>query len=44
MKNLNPKIKKLITEVKKCARDVYEELGPGWPEKVYQQAVGGCFQ
>lgn len=39
MKNLNPKIKKLITTVKKCARNVYEELGPGWPEKVYQQAM-----
>lgn len=39
MRKLNPKIKKLITEVKNCARDVYEELGPGWPEKVYQQAV-----
>ena len=38
-KNLNPKIKKLITEVKKRARDVYEELGPGWPEKVYQQSM-----
>lgn len=39
MKNLNPKIKKLITTVKKCARDVYEELGPGWNEGVYQQAM-----
>ncbi len=38
-KNLNPKIKKLINEVKKCARDVYKELGPGWNEGVYQQAM-----
>jgi len=37
MKKLNPKIKKLITTVKKCARDVYEELGPGWNEGVYQR-------
>jgi len=34
MKKLNPKTKKLISTVKECARDVYEELGPGWPEKV----------
>ena len=39
MKNLTPKIKKLITTVKECAGDVYEELGPGWPEKVYQQGM-----
>jgi len=39
MAKLNPKIRKLINIVKNCARDVYEELGSGWPEKVYQQAM-----
>jgi len=39
MPKLKPKIKKLITTVQECARDVYEELGPGWPEKVYQQGM-----
>jgi len=28
--SLNPKIQKLIEEIKGCARDVYEELGTGW--------------
>lgn len=39
MIKFNPKIKKLITTVKKCACDVYEELGPGCNEGVYQQAM-----
>lgn len=39
MRKLNPKIKKLINTVKNCAKDVYDELGAGWPEKVYQQAM-----
>lgn len=39
MSKLNPKIKKLINTVKKCARDVYEGLGPGRNETVYQQAM-----
>ena len=39
MKKIDPKIKKLISTVKKCARSVYEELRAGWPEKVYQQAM-----
>lgn len=39
MKNINPQIQKLINQVKECARNVYEELGAGWPEKVYQQAM-----
>lgn len=39
MKKINLKIKKLINTVKDCARDVYGELGAGWPEKVYQQAL-----
>lgn len=29
MKKNDPKIKKLINTVKKCARSVYEELGAG---------------
>jgi len=32
-------MKKLIATVKECARDVYEKLGPGWPEKVYQRGM-----
>jgi len=39
MVKISPKIQKLIEEIKGCARDVYEELGTGWPEKVYQQAL-----
>lgn len=39
MKKIDPKIKKLINTVKDCAKDVYDELGTGWPEKVYQQAM-----
>jgi GxxExxY protein len=39
MKKIDPKIKKLINTVKDCAKDVYKELGPGWQEKVYQQAM-----
>lgn len=30
---------KLIKKVKKCAKDVYKELGAGWTESVYQQAM-----
>lgn len=36
---IKPNIKNLIKEVKKCAIDVYKELGPGWNEGVYQQAM-----
>lgn len=39
MEKIDPKISELIDQVKECARDVYEELGAGWPEKVYQQAM-----
>lgn len=36
---MEKEIKKLINVVKKCAREVYQELGSGWPENVYQQAL-----
>lgn len=36
---MQKEIQKLIDEVKKCARDVYNELGEGWPECVYQKAM-----
>lgn len=36
---MQKEIKNLIETVKKCAKNVYEELGSGWPEKVYQQAL-----
>jgi len=32
-------VENLINKVKKCARDVYNELGEGWPEVVYQKAM-----
>lgn len=40
MKKVTPKIKRLINKVKKCAKEVYKELGAGWNETVYQQAMG----
>ena len=36
---MQKEIQKLIDKVKKCARDVYNELGEGWPECVYQKAM-----
>jgi len=36
---MQKEIKKLIEKVKKCAKEVYKELGSGWNEKVYQQAL-----
>ncbi len=36
---MKKEIKKLINKVKKCAKEVYKELGAGWNEKVYQQAL-----
>ena len=36
---MQKEIQRLINKVKKCARDVYNELGEGWPECVYQKAM-----
>ena len=36
---MEKEVKKLITKVKKCAKEVYQELGAGWNEKIYQQAL-----
>ncbi len=33
------KVDKIFKEVKSCAASVYEELGPGWSEAVYQKAM-----
>lgn len=36
---MQKEIQKLISSVKSCAKEVYEELGEGWPECVYQKAM-----
>lgn len=36
---MQKEVKKLINKVKGCAKDVYNELGAGWNEKVYQRAL-----
>jgi GxxExxY protein len=36
---MNKKIKSLIEKVKECAKEVYKELGSGWPESIYQNAM-----
>jgi len=36
---MQKEIKNLIEEVKECAREVYKELGTGWPECVYHSAM-----
>jgi len=32
-------IENLIKEVEECANEVYQELGSGWEEKIYQKAM-----
>lgn len=44
MKKIDPKIKKLIDTVKRCAKDVYGELGAGWSESAYQQAMEAALR
>ncbi len=36
---MNKEIKNLIEKVKECAKEVYKELGSGWPESIYQNAM-----
>jgi len=36
---MQKEIKNLIEQVKECAKEVYQELGDGWPECVYQSAM-----
>ena len=36
---MQKEIKNLIEKVKECAKEVYQELGSGWPECVYQNAM-----
>jgi len=36
---MKKEVEKLIEEVKNCAKEVYRELGEGWPEGVYQKAM-----
>jgi len=36
---MEKEVKNLIEIIKKCAKEVYEELGAGWNERVYQQAL-----
>jgi GxxExxY protein len=36
---MNKKIKSLVKKVKECAKEVYKELGSGWPESIYQNAM-----
>jgi len=36
---MKKEIKNLIEKVKECAREVYKELGVGWPECVYHSAM-----
>ena len=39
MKKITPKAKKIIKKVRKCAESVFNELGQGWTESVYQKAM-----
>jgi len=35
----NVKLKKVVNQIKKLAREVYGELGSGFDERVYQKAM-----
>jgi len=36
---MQKEIKKLIEKVKECAKEVYQELGSGWEEEIYQKSM-----
>lgn len=36
---MKKEVEKLIKELKECAARVYEELGAGWGEEIYQKAM-----
>jgi len=36
---MQKEVQKLINQVKNCAKEIYEELGSGWNETIYQQAL-----
>ena len=36
---LDKKVQEVIKQVKKCAIDVYKELGGGWPEGIYHKSM-----
>lgn len=36
---MKKEIRNLIEKVKECAKEVYNELGVGWPECVYHSAM-----
>ena len=36
---MQKEVENLIKKVKQCAKEVYTELGEGWPEVVYQKAM-----
>jgi GxxExxY protein len=36
---LDQKVEKVIKQVKNCAKKVFQELGPGWNEGIYQNAM-----
>jgi len=36
---MNQEVKNLISKIKNCALKVYQELGDGWGEEVYQKAM-----
>ena len=36
---MQKEIENLIEKVKECAKEVYQELGSGWKEEIYQKAM-----